>query len=224
MSSALRSAISSVLGLIGFGLMLFVPAGTLHYWQAWVFLGIFMAVSLVPSLYLNRIDPAAVERRMNAGPKAETRPVQKAVMVGILVSFAALLVVSGLDHRFGWSHVPAWVSVIGDVMVAVGLGGAMLVVFQNRYAAATITVEEGQPLASTGLYAVVRHPMYSASVVMMVGMALALASYWALLVVALGVMLLIVRILDEEAMLREQLAGYQNYVREVRFRLVPFVW
>ncbi len=224
MSSTARSAIQSVVGLLAFAALLFIPAGTLSYWQAWVFLAVFMTASLAPTLYLNRTDPAAFERRRKAGPKAETRPVQKVVMAGISVSFAALLVVAGFDRRWGWSAMPAWLSIVGDVMVAVGLGGAMLVVFQNRYAAATITVEEGQPLATRGLYGIVRHPMYAASAVMMVGMALALGSYWALLPVAVGSVLLVVRILDEEKMLTEQLAGYSEYTRRVRYRLAPRIW
>lgn len=220
----MRSAASSILGLLAFAALLFIPAGTLSYWQAWVFLGIFVSVSLVPSIYLNRMDPAAFERRRKAGPRAETRPVQKILMTVLSACFAGLLIVAGLDRRFGWSSMPAWLSIVGDVMVAVGLGGAMLVVFQNRYAAATITIEDGQPLATRGLYGIVRHPMYSASVVMMVGMALALGSFWALVPVAAGSALLIVRILDEEKMLNEQLAGYPDYARRVRYRLLPPVW
>lgn len=224
MPSQVRSAISSLLGLVAFLLLLFGPAGTLDYWQGWVFLGVFAGMSLLPSLYLNKIDPAAMQRRRRAGPKAETRTVQKVVMVGIVLGFAATLVVSGLDHRCGWSKVPAVVSVLGDVMVAVGLGASMLVVFQNRYAAATITLEEGQPLVDTGRYGIVRHPMYATSLVMMTGMPLALGSYWALLVTTAGVGLLVVRILDEEKLLSEQLTGYREYMQKVRHRLVPGVW
>ena len=161
---------------------------------------------------------------MHAGPKAETRAVQKVLVTAILVTFAAMLVVSGLDHRFGWSKVPAALSVLGDIVVAIGLGLAMLVVFQNRYAAATVTVEDGQPLVATGLYGIVRHPMYSTSVVMMVGMTLALASYWALLVTAIGTVLLVLRILDEEKLLSEHLTGYPDYTQKVRYRLLPMVW
>lgn len=224
MSTAAKSAVSSLLGLVGFALLIFVPAGTLGYWQGWVFLAIVTVVSTVPALYLNRIDPAAIERRRKAGPRAETRPVQKAVMTALTASLAAVVVVSGLDYRFGWSKVPTAVSVAGDVMVAVGLGASLLVVFQNRYAAATITVEAGQPVVSTGLYRFVRHPMYAVSLVMMIGMPLALGSYWALLVVVIGVVLLIVRILDEEKMLSEQLPGYRDYLRKVGYRLVPGIW
>lgn len=224
MRAAIRSAASTILGLAAVVLLLFGPAGTLNFWQAWAFIGVFVATSLVPSIYLQRIDPAATARRRHAGPRAETRPIQKFVMTAITIDFAAVLVVSGLDHRYGWSDMPAGWSILGDVMVAVGLGTAMLVVFQNRYAAATITVEDGQPLASTGLYGTVRHPMYSASVVMMAGMALALGSWWALVVVLIGVALLVIRILDEERMLREQLSGYLEYMHRVRYRVVPLVW
>lgn len=224
MSSVVRFAISSVLGFGGFALLLFVSAGTVDYWQGWAFLAVFTAVSVLPSLYLSRIDPAAIERRRQAGPRAETRMVQKIVVTGILLSFAAMLIVAGLDHRFGWSTVPAAVSVLGDVLAGAGLGAAILVVFQNRYAAANVRVEEGQPLVATGLYGIVRHPMYTASVVMMAGMALALASYWALLVAAIGVVLLVVRILDEEKLLNQDLAGYREYTTQVRYRLVPLIW
>jgi protein-S-isoprenylcysteine O-methyltransferase Ste14 len=171
-----------------------------------------------------RIDPAALQRRMQAGVKAETRPVQKVVIAGTFIAFAAILVVPALDHRFGWSHVPAWLSVLGIVMVAAGLGLTMLVVFQNRYASANITVAEGQPLVSTGLYGIVRHPMYFGNVILMIGISLGLGSYWALLLVLVGVLLMAVRILDEEKMLTEQLAGYRQYTQKVRYRLVPAVW
>lgn len=224
MSNTLRVALSSLASLAGFILLLFVPAGTAHYWQGWLFLGVFAVVSLLPTLYLGRNDPATVERRMHAGPTAETRPVQKIVVVGILVCFLGTLVVSGLDHRFGWSQMPAWVSVLGAVIVAVGLGGAMLVIFQNRYAAATITVEDSQPLVTTGLYGVVRHPMYATSIVMMVGMPLALGSYWALLIVIPSLALLVIRTVDEENLLRRELPGYRDYMARVRYRLIPLAW
>lgn len=224
MRSGVRSVVSSLLGLGVIALLLFVPAGTAAYWQAWVFLGVVVCVSLPPSIYLSRIDPAAFQRRKNAGMKAETRTVQKVVVAALQACFALALVVSGLDHRFGWSAVSTPISILGDILVAIGLGGALLVVFQNRYAAATITYEEGQKLARTGLYGIVRHPMYSASLLMMVGMPLALGSYWALLIVAPGAALLIVRIVDEEKLLNQQLVGYTDYTRKVRYRLLPPVW
>ena len=201
-----------------------MPAGTLNYWQAWVFLAVFAVASLGPYIHLSRIDPAAVERRKHAGPTAEARPVQKVVVAGILVAFAALVVLSVFDYRFGWSSVPVIVSVLGDVLVAVGMGLAMLVIYQNRYAAATITVEQDQPLVTTGLYGFVRHPMYFGSVIMAIGTPLALGSYWALLVVIPVVVFLAVRIRDEERMLVEELTGYSQYREQVRYRLLPYIW
>lgn len=224
MSNALRVTLSSFASLMCFMLLLFLPAGTLNYWQGWAFLGVFAMVSLVPTLYLGRVDPATVERRMHAGPAAEARVVQKAVVAGIVLSLIGMLVVAGLDHRFGWSSVPAGVSVLGLIMVAVGLGTAMLVVFQNRYAAANIVVEKDQPLVTTGLYGIVRHPMYSGSVVMMIGMPLGLGSYWALLVAIATLILLVIRIVDEEKMLTQELTGYRDYMQKVHYRLLPLAW
>jgi protein-S-isoprenylcysteine O-methyltransferase Ste14 len=144
--------------------------------------------------------------------------------VGIIIMVAAVLVVSALDHRFGWSQVPTPVVVIGDVLVAVGLGMSMLVVHQNSYAAATITVEAEQPVVDTGLYGVVRHPMYVGALIMMVGMPLALDSYWGLVTLVPGVAVLVLRIVDEEKMLRQELAGYDEYTQKVHYRLVPGIW
>ena len=219
-----RVAVSSILGIAVFAVLLFVSAGTVNYWQGWVFLAVFTVVSLVPTGYLGRKYPDALERRTHAGVRAESRPVQKVVIAGTFLAFAALLVVPALDYRFGWSQVPAWVSIVGAVMVAVGLGMAMLVIIQNHYASANITIEDGQPLVNTGLYGVVRHPMYLGNVILLTGMALALGSYWALLIVVGGVLLMAVRIFDEEKLLTEQLAGYRQYIHDVRYRLVPLVW
>ena len=224
MKTLVKGAVSAALGLVAFGLMLFLPAGTFHYWQAWVFLAVFAFYTWIPSVYLVRKTPAALERRMHAGPLAETRTLQQIVSTVVFICFPAMLVVSALDHRFGWSPVPTTVTVVGDILVAVGLGVAMLVVAQNGYAAANITVESGQTLVSTGLYGLVRHPMYSGSVIMMVGVPLALDSYWGLVFVIPALVALALRIRDEEEFLQQQLSGYSDYEQQVRYRLVPYVW
>lgn len=190
MKIALQTAASALIGLLLFGMALFLPAGTFNYWQAWVFIAVFLVTTLVPSCYLAVRDPAALQRRMRAGPTAETRPLQRAIMVVIVVLVAAMLVVSAFDHRFGWSSVSLGVNVIGTVLVAAGLLLAQLVVIQNSYAAATITVEPGQQLVTTGLYAVVRHPMYSGTLIMMFGTPPALDSYWGLVIVVPALALL----------------------------------
>jgi protein-S-isoprenylcysteine O-methyltransferase Ste14 len=222
--TALRATAYGLIGLVAFGVLLFVPAGTLNYWQAWVFLIVFAGSTWIPALYLLRKNPAALERRMRAGPGAETRTVQKIIIVVAFGSAAGMIVLSVLDHRLGWSHVPPAVSLVGDVLVAVGLGVAMLVTVQNSYAAANINVEKGQTVVSTGLYRFVRHPMYVGTLIMMVGIPLALGSYWGLAVVVPGLSALVIRILDEEKLLNRELTGYREYTQEVRYRLVPYVW
>lgn len=219
-----RALVSSVLGFAAVGLMLFLPAGTLKYWQAWAFLVVFTVATWIPSIYLMRTNPAALERRMRVGPTAETRPVQRIVISVAFLSLMAMIVLSAFDHRFGWSSVPAAVCVAGDVLVAIGLGLAMLVVIQNSYAAANVTVEAEQKVITSGLYGLVRHPMYTGNVLLMAGIPLALGSYWGLVFLLPGLLVLGVRIRDEEALLGQQLDGYREYTHRVRYRLVPYVW
>lgn len=224
MKTAAKGLLSATLGLIAFGLLLFVPAGTTHYWRGWVFLAVFALFTWIPSIYLMRTNPAALERRMQAGPKAEKRTLQRILITVIFVAFPATFVVSALDWRYGWSQVPAPASVIGDVLVAVGLGLAMLVVIENGYAAANVTVEAGQQLVTTGLYGLVRHPMYTGNVVLMLGIPPALGSYWGLFLLIPGILVLVLRIRDEEALLTHELSGYREYTQRVRYRLLPYVW
>ncbi len=224
MKTFAKMLLSAALGLAAFGLMLFLPAGTFHYWQGWVFLAVFTLSTWIPSVYLLRTNPAALERRMQAGPLAEARMLQRIIISVALLSLVAMIVLSALDHRFGWSSVPATVCLTGDVLLAIGLGVAMLVVIQNSYAAANVTVESDQKLVSTGLYGLVRHPMYTGNVIMMVGIPLALGSYWGLVFVIPGLVVLALRIRDEEQLLSQQLSGYGEYLQRVHYRLVPYVW
>jgi protein-S-isoprenylcysteine O-methyltransferase Ste14 len=224
MKTALQAATSSVFAFALIMLALFWPAGTFDYWQAWVFLGVFVTLAVIHTIYMGVTNPAALRRRMNVGPSHETRPVQKVVSAGVGLTFYALLVAAGFDHRFGWSALPPPLVFVGNVLVVVGLGIAMLVVVQNNYAAANITVEADQAVVSTGLYGLVRHPMYFGSLIMMVGTSLALGSYWGLVLVAVMAMLFAVRIVDEEKALTDGLSGYREYTRKVQSRLVPHVW
>jgi len=224
MKTALQGIASSLIGLVVFGLLVFWPAGTFDYWQGWAFTAVFAASTTIPSIYLAATNPAALKRRMQAGPAAETRPLQKIIITIAFLSLAAMIVVSALDFRFGWSSVPAAVSVVGDALVAVGLLIAMITTIQNGYAAANIRVESGQTVVSTGVYSVVRHPMYFGNGVLMIGIPLALGSYWGLLFVLPGLAGLVTRILDEEKVLTQQLAGYADYAQRVHARLVPYVW
>jgi protein-S-isoprenylcysteine O-methyltransferase Ste14 len=210
--------------IVVFGSMVFLPAGTFNYWQAWVFLVVVLVSAWAPSIYLLRADPVALQGRMSGGPAAETRMAQKVVIAGLYLSLAAMVVVSVLDHRLGWSPVPTAICLAGDVLVAVGLGVVGLVIIQNSYAASTVRVRADQKVVSTGLYGMVRHPMYTGNVIMLVGIPIALGSYWGLAFVAPGLIVLAWRIRDEEKLLRQELTGYREYTQTVRYRLVPLMW
>lgn len=224
MKTGIRVTTTSLGGILSWVLILLLPAGTLHYWQAWVFIAVFTLATIVPTIYLSRANPAALQRRMRAGPRAEPRTAQKFIITGSFLGLFATMVFSALDHRFGWSSVPPWLSLVGDVLVATGLGIAMLVIVQNSYAGATVTVEADQTLVSGGLYKFVRHPMYVGNVIMMIGIPLALGSYWGLLFVIPGTIALTLRIFDEEKLLFHELPGYREYAERVRYRLVPYIW
>jgi protein-S-isoprenylcysteine O-methyltransferase Ste14 len=204
--------------------LLFVSAGTVHYWQAWVYLGLFAGASALMTLDLIRKDPALLERRMSGGPTAEKQPTQKLIMLWVSLGFVALLVVPALDHRFGWSAVPLAVMVAGDVLVAIGFYLISRVYRENTFASATIEVAENQKVISTGPYAFVRHPMYASASLYLLGTPLALGSCWGLVPLAAMVPFLIWRLFAEERFLAENLAGYAEYQKRVRHRLMPFVW
>jgi protein-S-isoprenylcysteine O-methyltransferase Ste14 len=224
MTLAKRTLETSLIGLIVLGVVIFGPAGTLAYWQGWVFIIVFTISTNIIGVYLALENPALLERRLKAGPGAETRPVQKIIISLAFASFFALLIVCALDHRFGWSRVPVWVSVFGDLLVALGLLIDLRVFRENSYGASTVEKMEGQRVISTGPYALVRHPMYVGVLIMVVGVPLALGSSWGLAFLALDVPILMLRILDEEAMLKRELDGYLDYTRRVRYRLVPGLW
>lgn len=224
MKIILKRLLFGLVDPVVFGLAVFSTAGTLDYWQAWVFLAVATLSSWIPGIYLLRTNPAVLERRTSGGPTAETRRAQKVIIACWYLSLAAMVVLSALAHRFGWSPAPTAICLLGDVLVAIGLTVVMVVTIQNSYAAATVRVEEGQKLASTGLYGLVRHPMYTGNVILMLGIPLALGSYWGLVFVLPGVIVLALRIRDEEKLLREELEGYREYTRKVRYRLVPLMW
>jgi protein-S-isoprenylcysteine O-methyltransferase Ste14 len=206
------------------GLLLFIPAGTIHFWQAWVYLSIFSAASVLTTLYLMRKDRALLERRMSGGPTAEKRPVQRLIMLCISIGFIALLVVPAFDHRFGWSAVPLDGVLAGELLVAIGFYLIYRVYRENTFTSATIEVIENQAVISTGPYAIVRHPMYASASLYLFGTPLALGSYWGFVPIAAMLPFLMWRLLDEERFLARNLRGYAEYQRLVRHRLVPFVW
>ena len=213
-----------LLGAIALGLLLFIPAWTLNYWQAWVFIVVFMVSVSIVGLYLSLKDPALLERRKKFGPTTETSPAQKIIMSLAIFSILSLLVFSALDHRFGWSTVSPVVSLVGDILVALGLFINLLVFKENSFGGSTVEKFEGQNVISSGPYSFVRHPMYVGVIVMIIGVPLALGSWWGLAVLLITLPMLAWRILDEEKMLKQELAGYTEYMQKVKFRLMPYVW
>jgi protein-S-isoprenylcysteine O-methyltransferase Ste14 len=204
--------------------LLLLPAGTLNYWQAWVFMAVFVGASAAVTVYLAIHDPKLLDRRMRVGPAAEKERSQKFISFFAMLGFIGLLVVPALDHRFGWSRAATYVCLLGDALIA---GGFLLVFFVlkvNTYAASTIQVAEDQEVVSTGPYAFVRHPMYAGSFPILVGTPLALGSWWSLSALIVFVPVLIWRLVDEERFLRKNLPGYTEYTEKVRYRLVPHVW
>jgi protein-S-isoprenylcysteine O-methyltransferase Ste14 len=205
-------------------LLLFAPAGTLAFWQGWLFLVVFVGCSAALGLYFVRHDPALIERRMKAGPAAEQEPAQRIIVTVIFAGFLIMLLVAGFDRRWHWSAVPAWLSLLANLGIVASFLVFFVVMKQNSFAAATIRVEHGQPVVSTGLYGLVRHPMYSGALLLTVAMPLTLGSWWALVLSIAVLPALVWRILDEERVLRRDLAGYAEYCRQVRWRLVPGLW
>jgi protein-S-isoprenylcysteine O-methyltransferase Ste14 len=219
-----RAFRSTVLGAIAMAALLFVPAGTLDYWQAWLFIAVFAGASSAIGIYLALKDPKLLERRMKVGPAAEKEKTQKVIMSFAMAGFIALLIFPAFDHRFGWSKLPPYVVLAGDALVALGFFLTFLVLKENRYAASTIQIVEGQTVISSGPYAIVRHPMYAGALVMLLGIPLALGSWWGLCALLFIVPVLIWRLLDEERLLRKELPGYVEYTRKVPYRLVPYLW
>lgn len=213
-----------VIVTMAMGILLFVPAGTLRFWQAWVYLMVVAGASVLMTRYLIKHDPALLERRLKGGPRAEKKPAQRVIMTLMSLGFVALLVVPALDFRCQWSAAPFGVVVLGDVLVATGFYGIFLVYRENTFASATVGVVENQQVVSTGPYSIVRHPMYAWALLYLGGKPLALGSYWGLIVLPVLVLVLIWRLLDEEQLLLKELPGYGDYQKQVRYRLVPFLW
>jgi protein-S-isoprenylcysteine O-methyltransferase Ste14 len=211
--------------LLVMGALLLLPAWTFDYWQAWAFLAVFGASALAITLYLMKKDPKLLERRVHAGPTAEKETSQKIIQSITALGFMAMLVLPALDHRFHWwPAVPFLGSVAGNVLVAIGFLIIFYVYKENTFASATIEVYPDQKVVSSGLYALVRHPMYMGGFVLFVGTALSLGSCWGLFAFLLMMPAFIWRIFEEEGFLLKNLPGYAEYKNKVRHRLVPFIW
>jgi protein-S-isoprenylcysteine O-methyltransferase Ste14 len=223
-----REGAKAALGLVNLvvvmALALFGAAGTLHFVEAWVFVGVFAGSALAITLYLAVRDPALLARRTQAGPTAEKRWSQKVIQGIASVAFLATLVVPALDRRLGWSRASLPLAFAGDALVVLGFLAVFLVFRANTFTSAVIEVASEQRVIDTGPYAIVRHPMYAGALVLIAGIPLALGSLVGLLTFPPFLAILVARVLDEERFLVGHLAGYGDYRHKVRWRLVPHVW
>ena len=208
-------------GVVVLGGIFFGTAGTFAYWEGWLFLAVLFLPMLGALVYLFRRDPALLERRM----RTREQETQQRWIIGLsMIAFLFAYVLPGLDYRFGWSHVPVWLVWVAAVIVLLGYGLFFLVMRENSYASRVVEVNTGQKVIDTGPYAIVRHPMYVAALLMFLAGPLALGSYWALIPSLLTIWVFVARILNEEMVLVRDLPGYPAYMQRVRFRLVPGVW
>jgi protein-S-isoprenylcysteine O-methyltransferase Ste14 len=220
-----RKAFQSIAGLLLVtAALLFGIPWTLDYWQAWIFVIVYFAASFLITARLLTSDPGLVERRMRAGPLAERETSQKIIMLIASIGFVGLLVVPALDRRLGWSHMPWAVALAGDILVVLGWFAVWRVFRENSFTSATIEIADDQKVISTGPYAHVRHPMYAGSLVMLLGIPVALGSWWGLIALGIIAAALVWRIVDEERFLVRRLAGYAAYKEKVRYRLIPHLW
>lgn len=216
-----KLALRILVAAAAFAAVMFIPAGSLRFWQGWVYLTIWIVPVLVFFLYFYKHDPELVERRLRWREKVRE---QKILMRLFRVTVVALFLLPGLDHRFGWSHLPVWLTILSQAFVLGGWAMVFWVMKVNHFAASTIEVEAGQHVVSTGPYSIVRHPMYLGIGVMFLFSTLALGSYFALPAFGLVIPILVFRLLNEEKVLRQELPGYPEYCLRTRFRLVPFLW
>jgi protein-S-isoprenylcysteine O-methyltransferase Ste14 len=220
-----QQALLGLLRLQGIlALLLFLPAGSLRFWEAWIYWTLFFGSALVITLYFLKHDPALIARRLEAGPSAEQEQSQKIIVASASVLAGVMLVGAGLDHRYQWSSVPAPVVLLAAALVLLGMFLVFRAFQANSYAAGTVRVEATQRVIATGPYRCVRHPMYTGAVLLFVATPLALGSWWTLPAAIALMGMIIVRLSEEEKYLAKNLPGYNLYRQQVRYRLIPYVW
>lgn len=218
----LCSALTKFLaGLLLVGILLFLPAGTIGYVNGWLFAALLFVPMLILGVVLFLREPALLQKRLDS---RETERTQRGVVALSGLLFLIGFVVAGLDFRYGWSAVPAWCVIAASVLLLLCYGLYAEVMRENAYLSRTVKVQENQKVIDTGLYGVVRHPMYAATVGLFLSIPVVLGSWWALLCFSLYIPVIVVRILNEEAVLEAGLAGYSEYKKRVRYRLLPFIW
>jgi protein-S-isoprenylcysteine O-methyltransferase Ste14 len=213
-----------LLGVVALGIVLFLPAWTLNYWQAWVFILVFIGLVSASGVYFSIKDPALIERRKQIEPTAQKSSGGKFNIIYVYTGIFGLLVLSALDHRFGWSQMSASVSIIGDGLIIIANVIWLYSKKENSFAGSGIKIYDGQKVITTGPYALVRHPNYVGDLFLFFGVPLALGSWWGLVIFALLIPLVVWMIHDEEKFLKKELSGYVEYMQKVKYRLLPYLW
>lgn len=221
MKLLINALIKFTCGLLLVGLLIFLPAGTLAYANGWLLIGVLFVPMLVAGFVMYFRSPDFLAKRLDSKEKQGT---QKGVVALSGVMFIAGFVVAGLDHRFGWSEMPCWVVITASVLFLVAYALYAEVMRENAYLSRTVKVEEGQKVVDTGLYGIVRHPMYMATVLLFLMIPLILGSWYAMIAFAFYPVIIVVRLTDEEKLLTRELNGYAAYKQKVKYRLIPFVW
>lgn len=217
----IHATVKLIFGLGIIALLLFLPAGTWHYWNAWLLLALLFIPMICMGVVMLVSSPELLSKRLNNKEKEQT---QKHVVALSGVMFITGFLLCGFDYQFGWSHMPVWVVITASLLFLIGYMLYAEVLRENAYLSRTVEVQDDQQLIDTGLYSVVRHPMYTATLLMFLSMPLILGSWWALLIFFIYPILIIKRIQNEEQVLREGLKGYNDYQQRVRWRLIPYVW
>ena len=210
-----------ICGLLLVGILIFLPAGTLGYTYGWLLMGLLFVPMLIAGFVMLAKSPEFLKKRLDAKEKQTT---QKGVLAFSGLMFIAGFVVAGLDFRFGWSHMPAWVVITASVLFLVAYALYAEVMRENAYLSRTIKVEEGQTVVDTGMYGIVRHPMYAVTILLFLMIPLVLGSWYALIPFAFYPLVIVVRLKDEEELLTKELPGYAEYKRKVKYRIIPFIW
>ena len=210
-----------VVGLAIVMALLFIPAGTLSYWQAWLFIGILFIPMLIVGIVLMSHNPELLRKRLDAKEKEGE---QKSVVAMSSLLFLAMFVIAGLNYRLGWWILPEWLVITGAILFLLGYAMYAEVMRENVWLSRTVEVQDNQQVVDTGLYGIVRHPMYSATLILFLTMPLVLASPWSFVIMLLYVPVVVKRTHNEEMVLKQELGGYKEYIQRIRYRLIPFIW
>lgn len=217
----LNGGVKLLCGFLLAAALVFLPAGTLSYTGGWLFIGLLFTPILIMGIVMYVKSPELLQKRLDSKEKGKT---QRGVVALSGLMFIAGFVVAGLDHRFGWSAVPAWAVATASAILLVSYGLYAEVMRENAYLSRTVKVEEGQKTVDSGLYGIVRHPMYAVTIWLFLSIPVILGSWYSLICFAVYPIAIVIRIIDEEKLLTRELEGYVEYKKKVKYRLIPFIW